>query len=513
MTGRANVAAVPGGSATNRVRVRRLGLDTQYEAVVFMHKECQVCRSEGFTAHNRVLLSNGARQVIATLYQVTTDLVGHHEAALSESAWTRLGVNEGDHIIVAHPVPLDSLSHVRSRIYGQDLSSQSLHAIVRDVVNGQYSDIHLASFITACAARPLSEREILALTEAMVEAGERLSWPAGVVGDKHSVGGLPGNRTTPVVVAIAAALGLRIPKTSSRSITSPSGTADTMETMAPVDLGTAAIRRVVDQEGGCIVWGGAVRLSPADDIFIRVERALDVDTEGQLIASVLSKKIAAGSTHVVIDMPVGPTAKVRHAEAANSLSSGLTAVADAFGLHIRVVTTDGEQPIGRGIGPALEARDVLSVLQCKPDGPADLRRKALALAGALLELANMAKAGDGEAAAARVLDDGRAWVKFQRICEAQGGMRVPPSSTQQQPILARQAGQIQAVDNRRIARLAKLAGAPDRKAAGVEMHVRVGAIVAAQQPLCTVHAEAPGELAYALNYAAANPDIVLVGEP
>jgi thymidine phosphorylase len=513
MTGGPNVTALIHGSTSNRVRVRRLGLDTQYEAVVFMHKECQVCRSEGFTAHNRVLLSNGGRQVIATLYQVTTDLVGHHEAALSESAWLRLGVKDGDHIVVAHPIPLDSLSHVRSRIYGKDLPSQSLHAIVRDVVNGQYSDIHLASFITACAARPLAHREILALTEAMVEAGERLSWPAGVVGDKHSVGGLPGNRTTPIVVAIAAALGLRMPKTSSRAITSPAGTADTMETMAPVELGTAAIRRVVDQEGGCIVWGGAVRLSPADDIFIRVERALDVDTEGQLIASVLSKKIAAGSTHVVIDMPVGLTAKVRHAEAANSLSAGLSAVADAFGLQIRVVTTDGEQPVGKGIGPALEARDVLGVLQGKPNAPDDLRRRALTLAGALLELANVAKAGHGETDATQVLDDGRAWAKFQRICEAQGGMRMPPSSTQQQPLLARRSGQVLAIDNRRIARLAKLAGAPDRKAAGVEMHVRVGDIVAAQQPLCTVHAEAPGELAYALTYAAANLDLVLVGEP
>ena len=152
---------------------------------------------------------------------------------------------------------------------------------------------------------------MLALTRAMVEAGDRLKWPAGTVVDKHCVGGLPGNRTTPIVVSIVAALGIMMPKTSSRAITSPAGTADTMETMAPVDLDIAAIRRVVEREGGCIVWGGAINLSPADDILIRVERALDIDSEGQMIASVLSKKIAAGSTHVVIDMPVGPTAKVR----------------------------------------------------------------------------------------------------------------------------------------------------------------------------------------------------------
>ena len=286
---------IHGRMAPNSVRARRLGLDTQYEAVVVMHKDCAVCRSEGFSAHARVLLCNGERRVIATLYQATGDLIAHDEAALSESAWRRLGLNNGGHITVTHPAPLDSLSHVRSRIYGHDLGEPSFNAIIRDVVDGKYSDIDLSSFLTACAARPLDHKEILALTHAMVETGERLRWPAGIIVDKHCVGGLPGNRTTPIIVAIVASLGLTMPKTSSRAITSPAGTADAMETMAPVDLDTAAIRQVVEREGGCVVWGGAIKLSPADDILIRVERALDLDSEGQLIASVLSKKIAAGS--------------------------------------------------------------------------------------------------------------------------------------------------------------------------------------------------------------------------
>jgi len=499
-------------SASNVVRVRRLGLDTQYEAVVFMHKECHVCRSEGFGAHARVLLCNGKRQVIATLYQATGNLIAHDEAALSESAWARLGLIEGDSITVAHPAPLDSLSHVRSRIYGHDLSEASFHAIIRDIVDGKYSDIHLSSFLTACAARALDHKEILALTHAMVEAGERLRWPAGIIVDKHCAGGLPGNRTTPIIVAIVASLGLMMPKTSSRAITSPAGTADAMETMAPVELDTASIRRVVEREGGCVVWGGAVKLSPADDILIRVERALDLDTEGQLIASVLSKKIAAGSTHLVIDLPVGPTAKVRSPETAEILSRDLVSVAETFGLRIKVMLTDGLQPVGRGIGPALEARDVLAVLQCQSGAPPDLRTRSVALAGALLELAGAAAAGVGEAMALKTLEDGRAWAKFQRICEAQGGMRVPPTSRQQRPVLAERAGRVHAIDNRRIARLGKLAGAPDDKAAGVDLHVSVGDPVSVGQPLCTVHADSPGELAYAFDFAAANPDIIAVRE-
>ena len=268
-------SVVQAPAAGHSLRARRLGIDTQFEAVVFMRKDCAICRSEGFAAHNRLLLRAGERHVIATLYQITTDLVAHDEAALSESAWSRLDLKDGDTITVSHPDPLESLSHVRSRIYGNVLSENAISAIVTDVVDGKYSDIHLSSFITACAARPLDDGEIRALTRAMVNAGDRLSWNAGTVLDKHSVGGLPGNRTTPIIVPIIAALGLTMPKTSSRAITSPAGTADTMETMAPVELATADIRRVVEQEGGCIVWGGAIKLSPADDILIRIERALD----------------------------------------------------------------------------------------------------------------------------------------------------------------------------------------------------------------------------------------------
>jgi thymidine phosphorylase len=350
--------------------------------------------------------------------------------------------------------------------------------------------------------------EIAALTKAMISAGDRISWRETPILDKHCVGGLPGNRTTPIVVAIAAASGLIMPKTSSRAITSPAGTADTMETIAPVNLSLAAMRRVVEQEGGCIVWGGAVRLSPADDLLIRIERALDIDGEGQLVASVLSKKIAAGSTHAVIDVPVGPTAKVRSKAAADDLAGLFRKVAGRFGLNIEVVVTDGLQPVGRGIGPALEARDVLSVLCNKEDAPSDLRKRSVGISGALLELGGVAPEGGGYAAARRVLESGAANDKFVAICEAQGGMREPPRSSHTHPVPAGKSGQVSTIDNRRLARIAKLAGAPRAKAAGVEIHVRLGETVSPQDPVYTVHAETRGELDYALDFVVSMQAVV-----
>jgi thymidine phosphorylase len=495
------------------LRARRLGIQTSGEPVVFMRSDCFVCRSEGLSARSQVLLSANGRETVATLYHVSSDLLAGDEAGLSEDAWARLQVSEGDRLVARHPDPVESLAKVRSRVHGNRLDDAALRSILADIVERRYSDVHLASFVTACSALPLDRPETVGLTRAMVEVGERLSWPSSPIVDKHSVGGLPGNRTTPIVVAIVAAHGLTMPKTSSRAITSPAGTADTMETLAPVDLDLSAIRRVVKREGGCIVWGGAVRLSPADDILIRIERALDLDTEGQLVASVLSKKIAAGSTHLVIDMPVGPTAKVRSAEAAESLAERLMDVAAEFGLRVSVLRSDGTQPVGRGIGPALEARDVLAVLNNSADAPADLRARACTLAGALLELGGSAAAGLGKILAERTIDDGRAWRKFQRICEAQGGMREPPVAARRRPVLAARRGRLSAIDNRKVAKLAKLAGAPDAKAAGVEMHVKVGEPVESGEPLCTVHAQSPGELQYALDYASAHAEMFEVGEP
>ena len=284
-----------------------------------------------------------------------------------------------------------------------------------------------------------------------------------------------------------------------------------METMAPVTLDIPSMQRVVEQEGACVVWGGSVRLSPADDILIRVERALELDSEGQLVASVLSKKIAAGATRLVLDVPVGPTAKVRDAAAANAVSSSLAAVAAAFGIECRVVVTDGSQPVGRGIGPALEARDVLAILQRAPGAPEDLRDRAVDLAAALLELGGAAAAGAGAEMARQTLDSGRAWEKFQRICEAQGGMRTPPLAGHRRDIVAASSGAVVTFDNRRLATVAKLAGAPEARAAGVELSVHVGDAVTAGDTLYTIHAETPGELAYAAEFALANGQIVAVG--
>lgn len=494
----------------NQLKACRLGIDTYREPVAFMRADCPVCRAEGFRSMSRVRVSLGQRSVIATLDVVQGGLLDADQIGLSEAAWNALGPGDGQSLSISHPDPVESMSAVRNKIYGGPFSLADLRHIVHDISAGRYSAIEIAAFITACAGEHMSLDETVSLTRAMTEAGTRLAWHQDPVVDKHCVGGLPGNRTTPILVAIVAACGLTIPKTSSRAITSPAGTADTMEVLAPVDLTLEHMRRVVDREGGCVVWGGSMALSPADDILIQVERPLDFDSTGQLTASILSKKLAAGSTHLLVDMPVGPTAKVRDADGAGKLRQRLLEVAAATGLQLRVVCSDGTQPVGRGIGPTLEAIDVLAVLQRHATAPQDLRDRALLLAGEVLELGGRAAQGQGRGLAQATLDSGAAWAKFQAICEAQGGMREPHPAPHRQPVVAANAGRVTQIDNRRLARVAKLAGAPLSAAAGVELLVRVGQRLVAGEPLYLIHAETGGELTYAATYAAARPHIVMV---
>lgn len=502
----------PGNGAANLLRMRRIGIDTYLEPVIYMRRDCHICRSEGFEAYSRVEVWRGNKRIIATLNVVNAPLLAIDEAGLSEAAWRALGGSDGDHIKVFHPAPMQSFSFVRGKIFGTPITSDGANAIMQDIVDGRYSDIEMAAFIAACAGNRMDIAETTAITRAMIHVGKHLQWGTHPVVDKHCVGGLPGNRTTLIVVPIVAACGLTIPKTSSRAITSPAGSADTMETLAPVDIDIAQIRRVVEREHGCIAWGGGVNLSPADDILIRVERPLGLDSDGQLVASVLSKKYAAGSTHVLIDIPVGPTAKVRTPEAAQSLSERLVSVGQTLGISMRTVISDGTQPVGRGVGPALEAFDVLAVLQNAPDAPQDLRERALMLAGHVIELGGKAEAGKGADMARTLLNSGLAWSKFQAICEAQGGMRTPPRAAHTHVIVSTHRGRVTSIDNRRLARVAKLAGAPKASAAGITFHTPLGTPVEVGQPIMTIHAETPGELAYARTYAAAQEDMVLVHE-
>lgn len=493
-----------------KLKYKHLGIFTQNAHVVFLKNDSDVCISEGFAALTRIRVSTKSNSIVASLNVVTSNILLPDEIGLSNTAAEKLNISDGDILTVSHLETINSLNHLRAKIYNHKLDYHAYQDIITDVVRGDYSNIHLSAFITACAGNRMDVDEIANLTKAMVSSGVQLKWNKDIVMDKHCIGGLPGNRTTPIVVSIITAFGLTMPKTSSRAITSSAGTADTMEVLTDISLPPQQIKKVVKKEGGCFVWGDAARLSPADDILIKVEKALDIDSEGQLIASVLSKKAAAGATHVIIDMPIGETAKVRSRKAAELLKTHFEVVGKDIGLTIKVVITDGTQPIGKGIGPVLEAIDVLSILRREPNAPNDLKERALLLAGELLELSGKVVAGKGIKTATELLESGKAYTKFQAICMAQGRFTEPVIATYSHKIYSENKGTLIRIDNRKIAKLAKLSGAPEYKASGILLNVHVGNTIEKGQLLYTIYAEVESELKYALTYLKMHTDIMTI---
>ncbi len=488
-----------------RMKIRRVAIDTHPENTAFLLRSSDGYGPEQFLALRKIEIAGEDNCILATL-AISDDaaIVGDGEIGLGEQAFRRLNLPEGTSVGIAQARPPRSLEAVRRKIGGDVLSDGEIAAIIVDIAAYRYSPMEIGAFLVACAGF-MTTQETLALTRAMADVGSRLDWHAPLVVDKHCIGGIPGNRTSMIVVPIVAAHGLIMPKTSSRAITSPSGTADTMEVLASVDLTAERIHEIVAQEKAVLAWGGRMNLSPADDVLISVERPLRIDTAEQMVASILSKKLAAGSTHMVIDIPVGPSAKVRSQSEAVRLRKLFEYVAHKVGLRIDVILTDGSQPVGRGIGPVLEARDVMAVLRNDADAPADLRERSLVLAGRVLDFDPELEGGRGYARALELLGSGKALDAMERIIAAQGAqaMSFQPGRLRHE-ILAEGDGTVVAIDCHLIARIARLAGAPMDKGAGIDLLCKVGDPVSRGDPLYRIHAESQAGLAFATDLATEN---------
>lgn len=492
-------------------QLRRMGIDTQSEHVVFIDERAVREGALGFNPLDRVRVigrrEGEDREIQGILNFCHDSLLEKNQVGLSEVAFLDLDLAPGAEVEICLARPPQSVDRVRGKLRGHRLARSDFDEILEDVVARRYSKPELAMFVLACALQNLDEEELIAFTRAMVACGSSLEFDAPIIADKHCIGGIPGNRTTMVLVPILASLGVLIPKTSSRAITSPSGTADTMGVLADVELGAREIHRIVGELGGCICWGGALDLAPADDVLITVERPMQIDTEAQMVASILAKKKTAGATHALIDIPIGPTAKVRSEAEAEALTHLFQRVAGALELHLDVVVTDARGPIGRGVGPRLEALDVLAVLRRDADAPRDLREKSLYLAARLLERTGTAPDATGYRMAQEALDSGRAEKTFERIVAAQGERPLPPPARFRHVVEARHDGRIRSIDCLEIARLAKLAGSPANVSAGLLLVRGIGDIVTRGEPLFEIHAQSEEQLGFARDYAEAQPEI------
>jgi putative thymidine phosphorylase len=388
-----------------------------------------------------------------------------------------------------------AIDAIKKKLVGKHLSYEEIFAIMDEIVNRKLSPVLTTYFAAAGFKEGFSDEELYSLTKAMVATGPRLKFP-GIVADKHSTGGVAGTRTTMILVPIVAAAGFIIPKTSTRAITSPAGTADTMEVVAPVTFTTDQITHIVNKIGGCIVWGGHVGLAPADDILIQVEKPLAFESYDKIIVSVMAKKVASGANHVVIDLPVGPTMKIQHFKDAEEIARKFGLLAKRFNVKMVFDINETRQNAGRGIGPVLEARDVFQVLEQAPERPLALEAKALRLAGKLLSLClgdeKGKKSVDGEELAKEMLTSGKALKKMREIIRAQGGdpdvvsSKLTPGKEKFE-IKSPRKGMVAAINNQQITVICRILGCPADKRSGMYLNRKLEETVDKGDILATIY--------------------------
>ncbi len=453
---------------------------------------------------DRILLRNNGTEITCILDISESDkAVPEGKIGLFEEVLDRLRVHHNSFVSLRFTGKPESVTHIRDKLYGKHLTYEELFHIIDDITHDRLTDIEKTYFVSAGFVNGWNLEEVVDMTRAMVQTGSKIKF-RGVTLDKHSIGGVPGNRTTMIVIPIIAAAGFTIPKTSSRAITSPAGTADTMECLAKVELPEKKIRQVVRATGACIVHGGAMNLAPADDKIIEVEHPLSIDAEGQLLASVMAKKYSVTASHVLIDVPMGKSTKANSWKKAKRLRKMFQLVGKKLGMDVRVIITDGSHPIGNGIGPLLEAEDVMAVLRNDPLAPDDLRKKALMMAGMLLEMTHKYRKGEGLAKAREILDSGKALKKMEEIIKAQGRHERPKLGCFCHRVCTGKVGRIREIDNDVIAKIARIAGAPSDKGAGLFLRKKVHEMVKKGDVLYSVYAENQFKLDLAKDFVRKN---------
>ncbi len=471
-------------------------------------------RDMGLHLRDRVRLFTDHKEITA-IVNTTRTIVGKGQIGLPMEVTRTIAVKEGGEISVTPAERPKSVECIRRKMDRQPLTEAEYSAIIKDVVGHNLSEIELTAFISALYINEMSMDEIAYLTRQMALNGEMLDLKRKPVYDKHSIGGVPGNKISLLVVPIVAAAGLTIPKTSSRAITSACGTADIMEVLAPVVFNAHEIEEIVNRTGGIIAWGGGVNLAPADDIFIQVEYPLAIDPRNLMICSVMAKKYAVGANFVVIDIPIGSEAKIHDMEAGKRFARSFIELGERIGITAECAITYGDKPIGRAIGPALEAQEALRGLENLPT-PSSLLEKATDIAGIILEAGGVAGKGAGKSAAMEYIKSGKALAKMREIIGAQGGdPKIASKDIKvgglKETITSTAEGYVTHISNKAIVQIARAAGAPKDTGAGIALQVSKGVKVKKDDPLFEIHAESEYKLEQAVRLAKQLHPIVLEG--
>ncbi|CAJ36435.1 AMP phosphorylase [Methanocella arvoryzae] len=467
----------------------------------------------GVLAGDRVQVKD--KDTITAVVETTDAIVSPGKIGIYREAWESIKVVPDEVVEVLPAAKPKSVSFIRKKMDKQKLTSEEMHAIIEDIVDGNLTEVELTAFVTASYIYTMDSDEIEWMTRAMVKTGDQISFDVHPVMDHHSIGGVPGNKISLCIVPIIAAAGLLIPKTSSRAITGAGGSADLMEILCPVSFRADEIKKMTTKVGGCLVWGGATNIAPADDKIINVEYPLSIDPKSQLLASVMAKKFAVGADTMVLDIPCGNETKIPTVQEGRKLARDFMELGDRLGMKIECALTYGGTPLGRAIGGGVEVREAMVMLE-KFEGPRSLLEKTIAISGMMLEMGGVAPKNEGAKMAVELVKSGKALQKFKEIIEVQGGdpkvtSDMVPIGDKVATVLSPQDGYVLEISNKRLVYMCRLAGAPHDKGVGVILHKKKGEYVKKGDGLFTLYADKEWKLDAAIKESLRNPIMMVEG--
>lgn len=429
---------------------------------------------------------------------LTSTQVQPGEVGLYEELWHRFNIPNGEYATVSLLNQPDSIDYIKKKILGKKLTEEELITIMKEMGSRKINEVETAFFMATFFNPGFDEDEVLWMTNGMAQSGEILSFDnikgnGNLVVDKHSIGGVAGKAVTPVLVPIVASCGLIIPNTSTRAITSPAGTSDILEVAMPVSFSTEEIMKIVAKTGACMIWGGALDLAPADDVLIHVEKGIHLESYQKILVSIVAKKIAMGISHIVLDIPYGKGTKVQNPDDVELLKKEFVKLFAKVGIECEVYTRVALGPDGNSIGPNLEMKETLLILEQDEKRSKSLEKLIIDMTGVLLEMVGKAPKGQGAGLAQQKLSSGEAMSKFWEIANTQGAKETLkagdiPVGEFTFDVVSEKGGRVKTINNRELVKIARALGTPTIKEAGIYVHKMVGDSVSKGEVLATLYA-------------------------
>ncbi len=441
----------------------------------------------------------GRKGSIIVSVDITDSLIDEGEIGFYEGIWNKYNLNYGEIVKIKLVSPSEAVASIRKKVLGKKLKYKEIFNIIRDISNDKLGKILTTYYAASGYAQGFDDEELYYMTKAMAETGEMFKFE-GIVADKHSIGGVAGKGITPIVVPIVACVkGITVPNTSTRAITSASATTDMLEVIMPMSFSKEELDSFILKCNSFMVWGGGLDLAPADDKIIQVQKPIGIESIDKFVASIVAKKVAQGVNHVIFDVPVGNSAKIKTEKEYNKVKSTFEKTCAKFDIKVIVYRRDVNGIDGNSVGPCLECKEFLRVYERDNRRSLQLEEDALRMAGRLIELCGKVEKDKGYKLAKDILESGDAFAKLCEIIDMQGGNKKISSDSLEIggntfEYKSKKSGVIKGINNKKVFEVCRALGNPRIKEAGLYFHKNVGDEIKHGDKLVTLYATTDSRL-------------------